>query len=123
LFCGNGYAVSTKAAFSTQNGVKASRLIDHIVPIMLQMPVGQPLVLLNPKTSHPQYSVFLMDGFNVLNYGTNILRQKSLRQDIPIWILDENVAQYVPPPNALIVTIGGDTLRIVKQVTWKDDAN
>ena len=116
LFGSHGYAVHTKAGLCIANGQRATILIQEIGPYVAQVPPGGALILLNPKTSAIEYSVFLLEGFNVLHYGETILRQIGHRNDIQVRIANEHETRsFVPPVGSLVLTLG----KTGQVVLWK----
>lgn len=74
-------AVLNKTALMKKNGEQATILLDQIQPYLHQVPKGGQLVLLNPEFNQVEYSVFLMNGFNVFESGLNRFKQLSGRTD------------------------------------------
>ena len=72
LFLSNAYADYTKSKLRVLDGEGAAELIKEIRPFIDKVSHNGTLSLVNSKKHNPQYSIFLMDGFNVLIYGTNI---------------------------------------------------
>lgn len=106
LFLSHSYADYSKSKLSIADGNRASELIKEIEPFVDQVPNNGTLILLNPETQNTQYSIFLMNGFNVLIYGTNIINQLSGRYDMHVWIVDEESrGSELIPPNALVLTL------------------
>ena len=109
LFLSFAYADYSKGKEGVRNGIRAKVLIEEIRPYIDGVPIGGTLVLLNPSGVDPQYSIFLMSGFNVLNYGTNIINQVSGRYDFRIWIMGEGSPGLNSlPSNSLVLTIEHD---------------
>jgi hypothetical protein len=82
-------AVLNKTALMKKNGKQATILLDQIQPYLHKVPKGGQLVLLNPKFNDVEYSVFLMNGFNVLESGLNRIKQLSGRIDFVPKIVQE----------------------------------
>jgi len=108
LFWSHAYADWTKSGMSTANGLKAWWLLEKVVPFAERVPRNGTLVLLNPPSTRPQYSIFLMEGFNPLNYSAHVIRQYSGREDIQVWIEDADRPRSPFPPQSLFVTLEGD---------------
>ncbi len=82
-------AIQQKSRLMNMNGRSASVLLEKIVPFVHSVPQGGTLILRNPPSDRPEYSVFLMNGFSVLEYGTNIVRSVSGRNDIQVWVVND----------------------------------
>jgi len=82
-------AVQTKSFQLVSNGKRAKRLLYQIVPYVRELPTNGTAVLLNPPGSQLEYSVYRMNGFNVLLYGgEHRIRQLACRGDISVKIVD-----------------------------------
>jgi len=89
LVVGQVTAVHSKAAMMKNNGVTATHLMQELRPCVTSMPRNGRLVLVNPKASKPSYSIFVMNGFDVLDEaGIHRLKQLSMRTDLHIRITD-----------------------------------
>ena len=114
LFISHILAIRQKAELLTSNGERASFLLEKIMPYLSKVPERGTLVLLNPADSRVEYSIFLMNGFNVLRYGTNILCQISGRDDIQIWILDDKERGKINiPQDALILSFVNNNVQTI----------
>ncbi|HUI29183.1 MAG TPA: hypothetical protein VLX91_03120 [Candidatus Acidoferrales bacterium] len=106
LFLSHGDADFEKGRMGVIDGQRAAELINEIQPFIDKVSYDGTLVLLNPTAHGPRYSIFLMDGFNVLIYGTNILNQVSNRYDMHVWIMDEGSRESQSlPSDALVLTL------------------
>ena len=81
--------VDGKAALMEENGRRATALLNGIQPYAQKVPAGGALLLVNAKDGQPEYSVFLMNDFNVLNNGEARIRKTVGRDDITVRIVDE----------------------------------
>jgi hypothetical protein len=110
---GNSLGVYDKGHAMTKNGIEASRLLDRIEGHVASVPPGGYLILLNPPDGSPEYSVFYMNGFNVLEYGTNIIKQMSNREDMQIVIGSlEKFRGMTIPTSSVVLTLKGDSVRV-----------
>jgi len=117
LFASQVVSIQQKANLMKENGQKASSLVRQIIPFVHSVPVNGTLVLLNPVNTRPEYSVFLMNDFNVLKYGTNIISNLSGRKDIHIWIVSEQERTRLPIPSAsLILYLVGNDVRPMQKI-------
>ena len=88
FFISNIVAIQSKALLMRENGKKATGLIDKILPFVAKIPLDGTLLLLNPPSNEIEYSVFLIRGFSVLEYGLHRIKQLSQRNDIKITIIE-----------------------------------
>jgi hypothetical protein len=117
LFASQVVSIQQKAHLMKENGQKASSLVRQIIPYVHSVPVNGTLILLNPANTRPEYSVFLMNDFNVLKYGTNIISSLSGRNDIHIWIVSEQERARLPIPSAsLILSLLGNDVKPIQKI-------
>lgn len=99
-------AIQGKATLMKENGEQASVLITQVVPFIDTVPKGGTLVLMNPPIASPEYSIYLINGFNVLKYGMNILNYVSGRTDFKAWIIEQkDLKQWLIPKGSVVLTI------------------
>jgi hypothetical protein len=89
LFISQIAAVRSKARQMEENGERSTQLISQITPYLNNVPAEGKLLLLNPCDDWPEYSVFRMKGFNVLQWGTHRFNQIAGRKDFNVEILEE----------------------------------
>ena len=90
FFFSNIFAVQNKIALMNCNGMRASKLLEQIIPYTVNIPPDGELVLLNPQSEEVEYSVFLINGFSVLKYGLHRIKQLSERDDFEVKIIEES---------------------------------
>lgn len=88
VFLSHVMAIQSKASLMKNNGTQATILLGQIQSYLQKAPKNGELVLLNPPDDREEYSVFLMNGFNVLQYGLNRIEQLAGRNDFEIKIMD-----------------------------------
>ena len=114
LFSSEVIAIQQKAELMKENGQRASSLLTQIIPYVHGVPINGTLVLLNPANTRHEYSVLLMNDFNVLKYGTNIINSLSERDDIRIWIVNEQERERLAiPSDSVILSLIGNHVQLV----------
>jgi hypothetical protein len=117
LFASQVVSIQQKARLTTENGERASSLARQIIPYIASVPPNGTLVLLNPVNTRHEYSIFLMNDFNVLKYGTNIINSLSGRDDIHIRIVNEQERAKLPiPSGSLILSLVGNDVQRVQEI-------
>ena len=81
FFVSHVVAIQTKAPLMRANGERAADLLEQIRPYTSAVPRNGKLFLVNPASTQAEYSVFLLNGFNVLKYGENMIYQVANRSD------------------------------------------
>ena len=71
-----------------ENGERATTLLEQIKPFLNAVPEKGELLLLNPPPLDREYSVFLMNGFNIFDNGLHFFNQVARRNDFTTRILD-----------------------------------
>jgi len=116
LFINNIFAIQSKASLMQHNGKRASELIGEIMPYVDNIPQNGILLLLNPPDDKMEYSVFVINNFNVLYHR---IKQLSPRDDFDIKIIDKSdLLQINNIERQLILTLKDD-----KVVMYHDDRN
>src|SRR5215472_10737176 len=90
LLAANVIAIQNKAAMMQQNGERAATLLALIEPYLKDIPKNGKLLLLNPRSDEPEYSVFLMNGFNVLDLAVYYVQYIAQRKDFRFEIVQES---------------------------------
>jgi hypothetical protein len=82
-------AVRTKTRLMAENGERSDVLLGQIVPLARSIPEKGQLMLVNPDVMGIEYSVFLTQGFNVLQSGEHQIRVLAGRNDFGIRIVTQ----------------------------------
>jgi hypothetical protein len=117
LFASHIIAVNQKSSLMQENGARATMLLAGIQPYAQRLSKNGELLLLNPDDSRPEYSVFLMRGFNVLSDGLSRIKETSNRNDISVRIIEEkdlNAARH-DGHDSVILYLDGDFIRVMGQ--------
>lgn len=88
IFVANAGAVRGKASMMQACGERASALLEQIEPHAVKVPAGGKLLLVNPPDEKIEYSVFLANGFNVLENGLHRIYAMTGRKDYEIKIVE-----------------------------------
>ncbi len=107
----NALSVYGKVHIMRDNGERATQIINSIRPYAELLPEHGKLVLVQPPASSIEYSVFLINGFQILECGLNRIKQVADRDDISIEIIDDkkNVDPGAPAyRNSLLLTLDND---------------
>ena len=107
LCLSNSYAVYQKVNAMQRNGERANIILKNIIPFVHQIPKGGKLFLLNSPSTLPEYSVFQMNGFNVL--GLNRIYHLSGRTDFEMKIIGENQLDSVSHFQKTVILSLNDT--------------
>jgi hypothetical protein len=98
-------AVREKALLMKQNGRQATQLLACIQSEVDRIPVRGELLLLTPRSAKPEYSVFAMSGFNVLDTGLHRIKEVTGRSDFKIRLIGEKqLAQEAERQDVLILS-------------------
>jgi hypothetical protein len=112
----NIVAIHKKSYLMKVNGDRASSLIGQIMLYVGKVPQDSSLLLMNPSSRVNEYSIFIMNGFNVLQEGLNRIGQLSKTDNLKIDIITgpENIPKP-RPNNAIVLALDretGDVIRI-----------
>lgn len=119
LFASHCVAVSSKVRLMHAAGERASALRRQIERYIPLLPSGGRLVLINPDSDEIEYSIYRLNGFNVLRLGGYPLGARSGRSDVEITLLDRPPAPRAPAgerPVELWLTLRGND---VVQWVWR----
>lgn len=90
---GQVLAVRQKSELMALNGRRAARMIASIDGYLPTLPPGSEVDLVRAATGKPAYSVFVLNGFDVLDYGNIRLGAVLGRPDVKINIIEEDQAR------------------------------
>ena len=106
LFVSHVIAIQSKASQMTENGERAAELLEQIRPYTSEVPRNGKLFLVNPASTQMEYSVFLMNGFNVLKDGGSIIYQVANRTEFQIEFLEASeLGRDVLENDSLVLTL------------------
>jgi hypothetical protein len=108
LLVSHGLAIQAKALSMRENGMAAQELLKQMRPWLTCVHRGGRVILLNSPPPRPQYSVFIMHGFNVLQGSLGGLHYIAGRRDFDFVIADQ--ADHVQGGRCgdLVLTLGKD---------------
>jgi hypothetical protein len=114
LFASHIIAVKQKTSLMEENGTRATMLLDRIQPYAQKASQGSELLLVNPDAMSPEYSIFLMSGFNVLKEGESRINKVSNRNDIRVKIITERDFKGLQEDGqkALVLYLDGDSITV-----------
>jgi len=95
-------AVRTKTRLMAENGERSDVLLGQIVPLTKNIPPKGQLALVNPDSMGIEYSVFLTQGFNVLQSGEHQIRVLASRNDFGIRILTESEFERITERESIL---------------------
>jgi hypothetical protein len=84
----NALAIQSKARLMAQNGDSAESLLTQLAVVSEGVPAGGRLLLVNPPPARPSYSVYYINGFDVLEGRRNIVNRVSGRNDFSVKIAE-----------------------------------
>src|SRR4029450_4493075 len=85
------------------NGNEAMALLGEIEPHLKEIPPSGRMILVNPPTPKPSYSVFLGNDFSVFKWGYNVFWIRSGREDFTVDIVDQDSVRGRPVPDGALV--------------------
>lgn len=85
-------SIQSKISYMLETAGRATWLVAQISSQVGHVPLGGTLVLVNPPPDTPEYSVFVMNGFNALRDGLFRINQVSGRNDFDVRIASEEEA-------------------------------
>jgi hypothetical protein len=115
---GNALAVREKTTQMARNGERASALLAQIEPFLGEIPAHGKLLLINPPLpeNEAEYSIFLVHGFKVLQFGEHRLNQiaasDGLPDDFSVVQLDHEAVKDFPDGCCLALTLNPESWRV-----------
>ena len=82
----NVLGVEGKAQRMHNNGVEAAALLNSAVREAEELPENARMVLQNPPTDRPLYSIFEMNGFELIQYADDEIKRLAHRPDLTVEI-------------------------------------
>lgn len=113
---GQAMAVRQKSKLMALNGVRAARMIASISEYLPALPTGSEVDLIRAATNKPAYSVFVLNGFDVLDFGNINLGAVLRRPDVRINIVEEPAAKGLVANDHLLL-LGLDQNSSVQRYT------
>ncbi|HEX3683668.1 MAG TPA: hypothetical protein VHU83_14110 [Bryobacteraceae bacterium] len=95
LISGQIYADRQKAELMAQNGRRAGVIYAGIDRYLPALPPDSQILLVNPPNRIPEYSVFLLKGFDVVDLGNLHIGPIFGRPDVRVELIDESRARNV----------------------------
>lgn len=109
LMSGEIYANRQKAELMARNGRNAGRIYASLQPYLRASPRDAEMVLVNPPGREPEYSVFLLKGFDVVDLGNLRIGPIFGRPDVRVVIAHESrIAEWPPRKNRLLFGLAPD---------------
>lgn len=93
LLGGHLYANREKAALMARNGRRAGIIYSAIARYLPSMPPDSRILLVNPPDRTPEYSVFLLKGFDVVDLGNLRIGPIWGRPDVRVELVEESEAR------------------------------
>ncbi|MBS1914270.1 MAG: glycosyltransferase family 39 protein [Bacteroidetes bacterium] len=114
LLAVHAQAINQKRTEMQRNGDRARALMPKVLAYMPQVPPNGRLLLLNPPTREPEYSIFLINGYDVFKWGEHVFPQEGGRPDVTATVIDpEELSKPEYQSNALILTLApGDSVTV-----------
>jgi hypothetical protein len=109
VFLSHVAALGRKSAHMRRNGERAARYLEQIRPHAARMPERGTLFLHHPDRGEIVYSIYRLRGFNVLQYGVQIVGTVSRRPDLAVRIIDDGELEAaLGAPGARVLTLEGE---------------
>lgn len=113
LMVGEVYADRQKAELMAMNGRNAGMIYAGLQPYLQTLPRDGAIILVNPPNRVPEYSVFLLKGFDVVDLGNLRIGPIFGRPDVRVEVVDETqIGELRPGGNRLL--LGMDPLSGVR---------
>ena len=92
------------------NGEYAYKLSCKILPFVKELPFNGKLILLNPVNDNLEYSIYLINDFNLFKYGIYYLNEISGRDDFETVIVEQSDIEDIDinDEKNVILTIAND---------------
>ena len=117
----HGAATRQKVALMRSQGERAAELLSQISAEARDVPAGGRLVLADSASEEPEYSVFLMPGFEPVRYGTRFVNKMSARSDIAVSLAPRPSDQAVPAQDITVLTVDrAGHIRVLGRITSND---
>ncbi|MBV8902623.1 MAG: hypothetical protein JOZ22_03230 [Acidobacteriia bacterium] len=97
LLIGQMLAGRQKAELMARNGRSAARIYTGLEPYLRTLPRGGEIVLVNTPDRAPEYSVFLLKGFDVVDLGNLRIGPIFGRPDVRVEVVDQARISRLPP--------------------------
>ncbi|HLI30910.1 MAG TPA: hypothetical protein VKV79_07425 [Terriglobia bacterium] len=111
LIGGQVYANRQKAELMASNGRRAAIIYASIDHYLHTMPPDSRILLVNPPNRTPEYSVFLLKGFDIVDLGNLRIGPIFGRPDVRVELMEEPQARALESrKNQLLISLdaGGD---------------
>jgi hypothetical protein len=111
LLAGQVFATRQKASLMNNNGIAAARLLASISQYMQGLPEGSEIWLIGGESSGPKYSVFVLNGLDVLEIGESNIGPVLGRPDILVrFVSNESLLGLRPDIHRLILELRNGVL-------------
>lgn len=106
----NASATVEKSGQMDACGRRARALLAQLAPRVRALPPGGELVLVNPPPTVPAYSVFAVNGFNVLHGSEQYVARMAGRSDVTVHIAERGEGVY-PSDRRVVLTLDDGVVR------------
>jgi hypothetical protein len=97
LMAGEIFADRQKTELMASNGRSAALIYAGLQPYLQASPPDGEIVLVNPPDRAPEYSVFLLKGFDVVDLGNLRIGPIFGRPDVRVEVMDQSQIAGLPP--------------------------
>lgn len=112
LIGGQALAARQKASLMYGNGRRAATVVASLVPFIRSIPRSGRIILVQPPGERLKYSVYVLEGFDILEFGEGRLGPIFGRPDVNVSIAENNqTGRVAPDPATMMLTLEGETLR------------
>ncbi len=112
LIGGQIQACLQKSSLMYGNGRRAAAVIADLVPRIRSLPENGRIILVQPPRERLKYSVYVLDGFDILEFGVGRIGAIFGRPDVQVSIAEEAQARRpLLDADAMKLTLVGDALR------------
>lgn len=109
LVAGQIYADRQKAQLMARNGRRAAVIMAGIQQRLAALPRDGQILLVNPPDRGPEYSVFLLQAFDVVDIGTLRIGPIFGRPDVRVQVVEEaNIQGLESRKDRLLLTLGAN---------------
>jgi hypothetical protein len=112
LIGGQTLACLQKASLMYGNGSRTAAIVANLVPHIRSLPQSGRIILVQPPGPRLKYSVYVLEGFDILEFGVGRLGPIFGRPDVHVSIAEgEQIRRSAPDPQTIMLTIEGEALR------------
>ena len=112
LIGGQIFACVQKSSLMRDNGRRATAILSTLVPRIRSLPEAGRIVLVQPPGERLKYSVYILEGFDILEFGAGRLGEIFGRPDVSVSIAeDQQILRSGSDGHTTLLMLDGNALR------------